>query len=58
MRSPHDITLSEDIMEEIARISGYDQVKPLALTSQLMPKKISTQVDQQRKCENLLIHRF
>lgn len=57
-RWPEDITIKEDIAEEVARIWGYEKIEPLPLLSEVKAQPFSKEVEILRKVEELMIDNF
>ncbi len=55
-RSPDDMNIPEDIYEEVARIYGYDEIKPQAMIGKTPYVPFSPEVALQRAIEEYLIH--
>lgn len=50
-----DIKIKEDIVEEIARIHGYNNIKPIPLYSEINPAIINNLRKLEKKVKNILI---
>lgn len=49
-----DITIAEDIVEEIGRLYGYDNIQPVALTRPLLATKINQNLALKTNIRNIL----
>lgn len=54
-RGPSDLNIAEDIMEEVARIYGYDRIEVLPMSSEISNVPFTPFVDFQRKVETFLV---
>ncbi|UFX82637.1 phenylalanine--tRNA ligase subunit beta [Candidatus Absconditicoccus praedator] len=52
-RSPEDINIKEDVVEEFARIYGYDNIKEIPLSWDLENVEFTQEVNLQRKIEDV-----
>jgi phenylalanyl-tRNA synthetase beta chain len=57
-RSPDDINITEDIYEEVARMSGYDEISPLPVNFPITHTAYTPLIDIQRKIEDILVRNF
>lgn len=55
-RSPEDITIAEDLIEEIARIWGYDAIESTAILSEIKDQKMGIDVQITRRLEEILVN--
>ncbi len=53
-RTPKDISLPEDLVEEVARIYGYENIKPLMPTVSMEPQEFNQERQIERKVKNIL----
>lgn len=57
-RATKDISIKEDIVEEVARIYGYDNFKTVLPVFPIVPPKENRLRNMERKIKNLLVDRF
>ncbi len=59
-RSAKDISIPEDIVEEILRVYGYDNIEPIMPTAPLRPLFVEKSIQMEHKARKLLAlsHRF
>jgi phenylalanyl-tRNA synthetase beta chain len=54
----NDISIHEDLVEEIARIYGYNTITPVSGQHIMRPISLEKSVNLRRKCEELLTMRY
>lgn len=57
-RGPTDLTIPEDIIEEVARVYGYNRIQGKTQTGQVEFIPLSTPVKTLRKIEEVLVDQF
>lgn len=55
-RATKDISIAEDLVEEIIRIYGYDKVEPSLPAFSIVPPEINTLRELEKKVKNILVH--
>lgn len=55
-RATKDISIAEDLVEEIIRIYGYDKVQPSLPAFSIVPPEINTLRELEKKVKNILVH--
>lgn len=53
-RATRDISIKEDLVEEIARIYGYDNIEPIMPKVEMMPPPVNEERILERKIKNIL----
>lgn len=57
-RSPDDITITEDLYEEVVRLYGYEKIPTLSLQTELKNTDYTSTVELTRTLEDLLVKHF
>lgn len=57
-RATKDVSIKEDLVEEVARVFGYDKIQPTSLSGQLVPVVQSHEHVAEYKTKRLLAEKF
>ncbi|MDR0405083.1 MAG: phenylalanine--tRNA ligase subunit beta [Oscillospiraceae bacterium] len=57
-RATKDVSIKADIVEEITRIYGYDNINPCAPTASLLPVELNTKKSLNRTIKDILVRRY
>jgi phenylalanyl-tRNA synthetase beta chain len=56
-RATKDVSIAQDLNEEIGRMIGYDNIIPISPQTSVVPVSLSSQKQLSRHIENFLVHR-